>query len=267
MCNMRFASIASGSSGNCLYVGNDDTHILIDTGVSKKRIESGLKSLGVEPGDISAVLITHEHSDHVKGLGVFSRKYHVPIFATKGTLREICAMNSLGDIDSSLFRVIRGDEGFAFQGMNIQPLSVPHDAIDPVCYKVSSGKKSIATVTDLGYFDGHIVEHVKGCDALYVEANHDLHMLETGPYPYRLKLRISGNYGHLCNEMSGQLIGRAWEENMTNVILGHLSQENNYPKLALEAVKAELSRDYPELSESLDISVAPREIVSDLIKI
>jgi len=262
---MRFASIASGSSGNSLYVGCRDTNILIDAGISRKRIEEGLRSFDVCGSDIDAILVTHEHSDHIKGLGVWSRKYHVPIYATKGTLLEIERMNSLGKIDDSLFRVISADQDFSVKDLNIHAISVPHDARDPVCYRIDDGRRRIAAVTDLGYFDEYITDSLGDCDMLYVEANHDPGMLQTGPYPYQLKLRIAGNYGHLSNEMSGQLIGHLCGGRLSNVVLGHLSKENNFPDLALEAVKTELCRDFADENPNFKLSVAPRDRISDMI--
>lgn len=262
---MQFATIASGSSGNCLYAGNDDTHILVDTGISKKRIETGLDICGVSGRDIDAVLITHEHSDHIQGIGVWSRKYHVPIYATRGTLNELKRMKSLGAIDESLFRVIRPGEVFHINNVTVSPFAIPHDARDPVSYHLEDGNNHIGMVTDLGYFDQSIINELTDCDLLYVEANHDLRMLETGPYPYALKRRIAGNYGHLCNEMAGQLIGQLLNAHLQHVILGHLSKENNFPELALQAVRNELLRDFSLQEDELNISVAPRDCAMPVI--
>ena len=262
---MQFASIASGSSGNCLYTGNDDTHLLIDAGISKKRIEEGLIGFGVEPGDIDAILITHEHSDHIKGLGVLARKYRLPIYATRGTIMEIRRQRGLGEIDPALFHEIRSGESFRIGNMDIHAFAIPHDARDPVSFRVDDGKFRIGTVTDLGYFDESILAALAGCDILYAEANHDIRMLETGPYPYQLKVRILGNYGHLSNESSGQMIGHLLNEKLQRVILGHLSKENNYPELALKAVQYELESSFAQSGMQPEICVAPRDCALDLI--
>ncbi len=264
---MQFGSIASGSSGNCLYAGNDDVHVLIDTGISKKRIETGLDELGIDSKDISAVLITHEHSDHIQGLGVWSRKHHVPIYATRGTLKEIQRCRSLGEIDESLFHVIRPEEDFCLGNLRVHPFTIPHDARDPVSFRLSDDRTTIGMATDLGTFDDHILKSLEGSHFLYIEANHDLRMLETGPYPYALKCRIAGSFGHLCNEMSGQMIGRLKNEKLDRVVLGHLSKENNFPDLALAAVKDELARDFDITEKELQVSVAPRSAASDLFRI
>lgn len=263
---MEFTSIASGSSGNCLYAGNDDTHILIDAGISKKRIEEGLREADCDPRDIDALFITHEHIDHVSGLGVFSRKYHVPIYATRGTLNAIRTIRSLGEIDENLFRVIRPEENVQIGTFEIHPFSVSHDARDPVAYRISDPNYRIGTVTDLGFFDQHIINDLRDCDLLYIEANHDVRMLETGPYPYRLKVRIAGNYGHLSNEDAGRLACCLMNEKVQHIILGHLSKENNYPKLALAAVRDELTEALADTAALLPaITAAPRSCPHDKI--
>ena len=264
---MEFASIASGSSGNCLYTGNDDTHILIDAGISKKRIVEGLSSFGVDPWDIDALLITHEHADHIKGLGVMARKYKIPIYATRGTLMEIKKIRSLGEIDPSLFREIRAGDDFQIKNLNIHSFSIPHDARDPVSYRVEDAHFRIGTATDLGYYDQTILDALRGCDVLYIEANHDIRMLETGPYPYQLKIRILGNYGHLSNESSGQMIGSLLHERLRQVVLGHLSKENNFPELALQAVKGELQTGFSDKGVMPEICVAPRDTALDIISL
>ncbi len=264
---MQFSSIASGSSGNCLYAGNDDTHLLIDAGISKKRIEEGLVSFGVAGSDIDGILVTHEHTDHIQGLGVWSRKYHVPIYATYGTIKEIRKCASLGKIDDTLYHVIRPDEAFRIGNISINPFSIPHDASDPVSFCIQDASARIGQVTDLGCFDRYILEALQDCDLLYVEANHDVRMLETGPYPYMLKRRIAGNYGHLCNEAAGQLIGQLHNERLRQVILGHLSKENNFPDLALEAVRAELAENFNLSDDMPSIQVAPRSHADKLINI
>ncbi len=262
---MQFAAIASGSSGNCVYAANDDTHVLIDAGISTKRIETSIADFGVNGHDIDAMLITHEHADHIQGIGVWSRKYHIPIYATRGTLEEIRRAKSTGDIDESLFHVIRPGEPFRIHNMTILPFSMPHDARDPVSFRLEDGHCRVGTVTDLGYFNDAIVETLRNCDLLYVESNHDRRMLETGRYPYALKCRISGNYGHLCNEESGQLIGKLLSSKLKQVILAHLSKENNFPELALSAVQNELERDFNE--KDIPIQVAPRDAAMPLIEI
>ena len=261
---MQFGTIASGSSGNCLYAGNQDSHILIDAGVSGKRIKEGLEGFGVNPIELDAILITHEHIDHISGLGVMARKYRVPIYATEKTLVQIERTKSVGKIPTDLFRVVKPDDTYRIGDIHIRPFSISHDAQDPVSYVLGCGGIKIGMVTDLGYFDEAIVDELKDSDILYIEANHDIHMLQVGPYPYYLKQRILGNKGHLCNEMAGRLIKELYSSRLKNVILGHLSRENNFPELALEAVRNEFM-EYWLSNEAAALSVAPRNEASGLI--
>lgn len=197
---MKFGTIASGSSGNCLYAGNEDTHILIDAGISCKRICEGLKEFELDGKDIQGILITHEHTDHIAGIGVLSRKFHIPIFGTEKTLKAIAGMGNLGKIDSGLFQPIRSGQVFSLGSLTVDSFSISHDAADPVSYILRDGSKKLGMVTDLGYYDEAVVDALKASNLLYVEANHDIHMLQAGPYPYYLKRRILGDKGHLCKK-------------------------------------------------------------------
>lgn len=257
---MKFGTIASGSSGNCLYVGNEDTHILIDAGISCKRICEGLKSFELTGNDLQGILITHEHTDHVAGLGVLSRKFHIPIYGTEKTLKCIYEMGSLGKIDKELLCPIEEGKHFSIGNLSLESFSISHDALDPVSYIAYEGDKKLGMVTDLGYYDERIVECLKDSNLLYVEANHDIHMLQVGPYPYYLKRRILSDQGHLCNEKAAELVMDVMHDRLYQVILGHLSKENNYPDLALTTVKN-------EVKDSVKVEVAPRESVGVLYDI
>lgn len=265
---MNLCSIASGSSGNCVYVGEGDTHVLIDAGISGKRIEQGLNQLDLTTSDMKGILVTHEHIDHVQGLGVLARKYGLPIYGTEKTLKAVKRMSSVGKIPEELFCFIRPDENFNIEEMVIHPFSIPHDAADPVAYRVACGEKTAAVATDMGVYTDYIVENLMGLDALLLEANHDIHMLEVGSYPYPLKRRILGERGHLSNEASGQLLCRILHDNFKSVILGHLSKENNYAELAYETVKLEIDLgDNPYHANDFPIQVAKRDTASDLIAV
>ncbi len=263
---MRMVSIASGSSGNCIYVGTDKTHILIDAGISNKRIEAGLHEAGLSGKELSGILITHEHSDHIKGLGILARKYEIPVYGTKKTLEAVASMKSLGDIPAECFREIRPDVDFTVGDLTVEPFHIDHDAADPVAYRVSGEKKSVAVATDMGHYNEYVVDHLLGLDAILLEANHDVRMLETGPYPYYLKMRILGDYGHLSNENSGRLLSRVLHDGIRHIFLGHLSKENNYEDLALETVKLEINEsDTPYRAGDFPISVAHRDRMSEII--
>ena len=265
---MRVCSIASGSSGNCIYIGDEATHILVDTGISKKRIEEGLSALDIKGDELNGILITHEHIDHVQGLGVFCRKYDVPVYATGGTIAGIRRLKSLGKLPEGLFHEIKIDENFQIGDMQIQPFAISHDANEPSGYRLENGRKAAAVATDLGKYDDYIVENLKNLNAVVLEANHDIHMLEVGPYPYPLKQRVMGDKGHLSNELSGRLLCDILHDNLQSVVLGHLSKENNYAELAYETVKLEISMgDNPYSGEEIPIIVAKRDTISDIVTI
>lgn len=265
---MDFFSVASGSSGNCICLGSDQCHVMIDAGISGKRIEEGMNTYDYTTSDMDGVLITHEHSDHIQGLGVIARKYGLPIYATKGTADAILQSSSVGKIDPSLFHVIEAGKTFFIGNLEIYPMSISHDAADPVAYLVSDGRHRVGVVTDLGYYDADIASHMEGLDALLLEANHDIHMLQVGAYPYPLKQRILGERGHLSNETSGQLLGQILHDGMQHILLGHLSKENNYDELAYETVRLEISLgDNPYRGNDFPIEVAKRDRPSSLIRL
>ncbi|RHQ02194.1 MBL fold metallo-hydrolase [Roseburia sp. AM51-8] len=265
---MDFFSVASGSSGNCICLGSDQCHVMIDAGISGKRIEEGMNTYDYTTSDMDGVLITHAHSDHIQGLGVVARKYGLPIYATKGTADAILQSSSVGKIDPSLFHVIEAGKTFFIGNLEIYPMSISHDAADPVAYLVSDGRHRVGVVTDLGYYDADIVSHMEGLDALLLEANHDIHMLQVGAYPYPLKQRILGERGHLSNETSGQLLGQILHDGMQHILLGHLSKENNYDELAYETVRLEISLgDNPYRGNDFPIEVAKRDRPSSLIRL
>lgn len=204
---MRLVSIASGSSGNCIYVGSDHSHILVDAGISNKRIEQGLNEIGLKGSELDGIVITHEHSDHTKGLGVLARKYGVPLYGTKETLDEVSNRSTWENIPESC--TIRSVRCRLFIGdLEVKPFSIDHDAANPVAYRIQHDHKSVAVATDMGHYDQYIIDHLQGLDALLLESNHDVNMLQAGPYPYYLKRRILGDHGHLSNENAGRLLCR-----------------------------------------------------------
>ena len=263
---MRLCSIASGSSGNCVYVGSEATHLLVDTGISGKRIEQGLRELDLAPKDLDGILITHEHADHISGLGVIARKYEIPIYATERTIEAIFQSGSLGKVEEALFHTVKEDEKFIIKDLTVNPMHISHDAVQPVAYRISYGNKKIGICTDLGVYNDYTVECLKGMDALLLEANHDVNMLQVGPYPYYLKQRILGDRGHLSNENSGRLLCRVLHDGLRTVVLGHLSKENNLPELAYESVRMEINMDNnPYKAGDFDIRVAKRSELSPVV--
>ncbi len=266
---MELCSIASGSSGNCIYVSSGDTRLLVDVGISGKRVEEGLNSLGLKTAEMDGILITHEHSDHIAGLGVISRRLGIPVYATRGTIEAIRSIRTLGEIPSELFHEIRADEPFMLKDIRVAPVRVSHDAAEPVAYRLSKDESSVGILTDLGTYDDYTVKSFSGVEAILIEANHDVNMLQVGrKYPYALKQRILSDRGHLSNEACGRLLCKLLHDNLKQILLGHLSKENNLAELAYETVRLEILMDRcPYRPEDFDIRVAGRSERSALLEV
>ena len=263
---MRFCSVASGSSGNCIFAGSDHTSVLVDAGLSGKRIEAGLNGISMSLKDIDALLVTHEHSDHVKGIGVLARRYGIPIYATKGTAEMIAGQTTIGKIPDGLMHIIETDRDFVIGDLCIRPFHISHDAKEPCGYRIGCGGKTAAVATDMGCYDSYIEEQLRDIDVLLLESNHDIRMLEAGRYPYYLKRRILSEHGHLSNLDAGQLLCHVLHDGTKHVFLGHLSQENNYEELAYETVCTEITMgDCPYKAGDFSISVAHRDMPGEEI--
>ena len=249
-------------------MGSEATHLLVDVGISGKRTENGLNTLGITGADLDGILITHEHADHISGLGVMARKYDVPIYATQGTIEAIKECGTIGKIDEGLFREVHEDKKLIIKDLTVNPMRISHDAAQPVAYRIGYGDKKVGICTDLGIYNDYTVECLKGMDAVLIEANHDVNMLQVGPYPYYLKQRILGDRGHLSNENSGRLLSRILHDKLQAILLGHLSKENNLPELAYEAVRMEITMgDNPYHANDFSMQVARRSEVSPVINI
>lgn len=266
---MKLCSLSSGSSGNCTYVGSGHANILVDAGISGKRIEYGLNCIEIKPADLEGILVTHEHSDHIQGIGVMARRYHTPIYGTKETLQAICRIKSIGEIPAELLRPVLPDEGFYINDIYVEPFATSHDAVNPVCYTFTSEGHKIGMATDLGVYDDYIISRLSGSEILLMEANHDENMLLAGAYPYHLKQRILGNRGHLSNENSGRLLARILHEKIKYITLAHLSKENNFEDLAYETVRIEINKAIADTALTLKtdslLSVAKRDIPSEVL--
>lgn len=261
---MRLMSIASGSSGNVTYVGSDNTHILIDSGVSRKRITEGLKALDLSLNDLDAILITHEHTDHIASLAVIERTREIPVYTTAGTAQALISKGCIAG-KAGLIHKISSDNPFMIGDISITALRTSHDAAEPVCYRLSCRESSCAVVTDLGCYNDYLTDNLRDLTLLMAEANHDIKMLETGPYPYPLKRRIAGPSGHLSNETSGNLISEVLNDRMKYIVLGHLSQKNNYSELARLAVENEIDQsDNSYKSSDFRIDVAGQTTGTDI---
>ncbi len=260
---MEFFTIASGSKGNCTYVSSPHTKVLIDVGVSGKTVTNGLTSFDIDGNELSGIFVTHEHTDHVKGVGIISRKYNVPIYATEGTW---AGMNhAIGKIAPSNRHIIYAGEPLILNDLRICPFSIPHDAIDPVGYSIVCGDKKACVATDIGCPTEEIESHLMDCDIILLESNHDEGMVQNGGYPLVLKRRILGDVGHLSNRTAGNLIAKIISNKLKYVYLGHLSDENNYPKLALKTVGDVLVEHGIFVGTSLQLKLAEQHRCSERI--
>lgn len=228
---MRFTSLGSGSSGNALVVESGRTRVMMDCGFSLVDTKARLERAGLAPSEISAVVVTHEHDDHLGGVARFAKRYAIPVYLTRGTAQWLPP-----DFPAVLVRYIDSHQPFAVEDLSVEPFPVPHDAREPVQYVFSDGEARLGVVTDLGTLTQHVVEKLSGCHALVIECNHDLDMLMTGRYPEGLKRRVSSPFGHLCNADAGRLVAALDRGNLRHLIAAHLSQQNNTPALAIAAL-------------------------------
>lgn len=264
---MNLCSIASGSSGNCTYIGTDNTHILLDAGITCKRIVLGLTDLGVNPSEVDGILITHEHSDHIKGIAVLCKKYDIPIYATNKTKKEMIRIIGNEKISENAFIEIKTNKDINIKDVTVKAFNTLHDSVDPVGYTLKNGNRKIGFATDLGNYNDYIIDNLSESQILFLEANHDIRMLQVGPYPYFLKQRILSDHGHLSNERSGQLLCELLHDNLKHVVLGHLSKENNYESLAFESIQCEINTKSKYEAKDFNIFVANREQNSQTIAI
>ena len=262
---LRFAPLFSGSSGNAIYVGCGDTHILVDAGLSGARITNELDKIGLHPGMLSAILVTHEHTDHTQGVGILSRKYHLPVYATPGTWEGMAA--KIGNVDAQLRCVIEPEQDFYMGGMNILPFATPHDANQSVGFRFDSDGAHFAIATDLGCVKKGWLNHVRGADAVLLESNYDPDMLQAGSYPYELKRRILGTKGHLCNDDAGSCALDLVNAGARHIVLGHLSKENNFPELARQCTEQALRSGGVVPGEDVRLDVASRDGVTGIFAV
>lgn len=257
---VRLFSIASGSSGNCIYIGDDRTGFLVDAGISCKAILGSLKNIGICTDTIKALLVTHEHSDHIKSAGVVSRKLNIPIYANSKTWETMDG--SLGKIKSENIKIFETGSEFEIENVKIRPFSTPHDAIEPVGFSLNIKGIKIGFATDLGHFSQEVRDGLKNSDFVMLESNHDVEMLKAGSYPYFLKRRIMGEHGHLSNEAAGYAACELINSGINQIMLGHLSRENNFPQLAYETVKGIMEEKGIKIGQDVILDLAPRSTIS-----
>ena len=228
---IRFASLGSGSSGNATIVERDNTRVMMDCGFSLGETKARLERLGLAPSQLTAIVVTHEHDDHLGGVARFAKRYAIPVYLTRGTAQWLPE-----DFPLSLVRIIDSHTVFAIGDLQVEPFPVPHDAREPVQYVFGDGAARVGVVTDLGCTTAHVEEKLSACDAIVLECNHDLDMLMTGSYPVSLKHRVSGRFGHLSNRDSGALLANLDCSKLKHIVAAHLSKQNNTPALAIAAL-------------------------------
>jgi len=264
---LHFATLASGSSGNAILVGDGNRHLLVDSGVSAKKVLCNLALLDIDHSQIEGIVVTHEHIDHIRGVGILARKLKIPIYATKPIWAEM--ENSLGKLSPEQKIII--EDSFSCSGLDIKIFATSHDSQDSYGLQIKQQNYknqplSIGIATDSGIITEEMHRHLKGCDGLVVEANHDHEKLWQGRYPWSLKKRVSGNYGHLENKQVAEGLLQWVQENTQRVVLAHLSEENNTPEMAIATV-VRILRDsaIPKNNPELRLRVAPRHTPHDLI--
>ena len=260
---LEFCSLYSGSSGNSLLVKTENTNILIDAGVSSKKIETALNSIDIDPNSLDGILITHEHSDHVQGLGTFAKKYDLPVFVNQKTLDAMPKQKE--KISEKNINLIKIEEKFEIKDLKIKPFAIPHDAVNPCGFNIFKDNSKISIATDIGHMSNGIINNLEDSLFILLEANYDPEVLMYSKYPYQLKTRIAGPTGHLSNEMAGKTISYLLKSGLKQAMLGHLSKESNFPELAYKTVIDELMPNFSE--NNFKLSVAKRDESSPLISI
>jgi len=249
-----FCPLASGSKGNAIFLGTKQTRILIDAGISGASLEKRLAAIDVDLKTIVAILVTHEHVDHIQGLGVLADKLNIPVFANAETAKGICAALRI----RPRFKIFTTDEPFEFEGLKVHPFSVPHDTLDPVAFTIWADSLKLGFCTDLGYATSLVKKMLGGCDYLYLEANHQPSMVHASHRPLIYKQRVLSKQGHLSNGDSAALLASIFHPGLKHVHLAHLSSECNAPEVALKVVKECLA----ERSQSVDLAIASQHQVS-----
>ncbi len=256
---LKIAPLFSGSKGNCILVGTERANILIDAGYSCTKIESELKKIGESLSSVQGILVTHEHTDHIAGIGAITRKYDIPVYANELTWHEIAKRQ--GDVSKKNIRII-DENDFYIEDMCVQPYEISHDAAWPFGYSITSGGKKISIMTDLGKVSERIMQYVEGSNIVLLESNHDIEMLKCGPYPYPLKRRILSPHGHLSNDDAAKTALRLALSGVRGILLGHLSEKNNFYELAYQTVCGYLAQNGVVAGKHVAVQMARREGVT-----
>jgi phosphoribosyl 1,2-cyclic phosphodiesterase len=254
---LSFRLLASGSSGNATLVSDGDIHILVDVGLSGRETAKRLKECGLAPEKIAAIVVSHEHGDHCRGVGPFAKGLDIPVFMTEGAFT-----NSGMKLDAGKHRRIAPGECFEVYGFSFTPFSVPHDAADPLGFVIEKDGVRLGIALDLGYMSNLVIERLKNCDGIVIESNHDVQMLKVGPYPWALKQRVMSRRGHLSNDTVAQYLANDFDGKAAHVILAHLSKNNNLPELALLSAQRALEQRSGMLASQTRLDLAHADQIS-----
>lgn len=260
----KFCSLYSGSSGNSLFLETPNSKILIDAGESAKKITEALSLIDVNVNELDAVIVTHEHSDHIKGLGTLSKKYNIPIYASEKTWDAMPEQSSkISENNKYKFNL---KEAFEIKDLKILPFNIPHDASEPCGFNIEYGNKKLSIATDIGHMTSEIIHYLENSSFILLESNYDPEILKCSKYPYSLKQRIAGPNGHLSNSDAGKTISYLMKTGLKNVMLGHLSKESNFPELAYKTVIEKLMEENFN-ENNISINIANRFSPSSIVNI
>lgn len=262
---IRFSILASGSSGNATLVETGDQKILVDCGLSGKKMEDLFEQVGRKMSDLDAILVTHEHVDHIKGLGVVARKYKLPIFANQKTWQAMDPM--IGEVNTDQKFQFDMETVKTFGSLQVESFGVSHDAIEPMFYIFHNGAKKFVMITDTGYVSDRMKGHIRGADAYLFESNHDIEMLRMGRYPWNVKRRILGDEGHISNEDAGIAIGEVITDKTKRIYLGHLSKDNNMKDLARMSVTQTLATQDKIVGSGIELFDTDPAVPTDIFTI
>ena len=252
---MKFCSLYSGSSGNCQFIMAGSTKILVDAGLSGKKIQQAMECIGEDPSDIQGIFITHEHIDHIQSAGILSRRFNIPIYANEKTWEAM--QPSIGEIKSENIKIF--EYCVEIGDFYVQAFDISHDAVNPVGYKIFNKTKKISLLTDTGCVTEDIKKHISDSDLLLIESNHDEDMVLVGSYPWPLKRRVLGDHGHMSNDSAGNLLAEILKKGSEIVLLGHLSKENNFPELAYKTVENILNENNIFIKDGLTLDMTYRD--------
>lgn len=258
---LKLYSIISGSSGNCSLITNGKTNILLDCGTSGKRTSEALLKLAISDKVLDAIVVTHEHGDHTKGVGILARKLKLPVYATYGTHKSL----DVGKISEEQIKAVTYDVTYDINGIGVTPFAIPHDAAEPCGYVFTDGRERIAVATDMGIMTEAVLSRISGCKSVLLESNHDVDMLRFGDYPYALKQRILSDIGHLSNESAAYTAYELVKRGTEHLMLGHLSDKNNTPEIAQMVTHSFLSDKNVCIGKDVTLQVADRYNITEFI--